>query len=159
MVLELHRPTSRIVRFFQNSDTIVETMLRLDEAWQSLSSTRRYAAKQLLDKTPAAELERVLDFFDTIGLLVRREVLDEEFAWHTFYWPAGNYWSASHDYVRMVQREEGGATWQDLHHLIPRLQAIEARKSSCPQAEIFPSKEQTETFLNDEANIQPPFSK
>jgi thiol:disulfide interchange protein len=43
-----------------------------------------------------------------------RLVLDEELAWHTFYWPAGNYWSASQDYVCTVQREEGGATWQDL---------------------------------------------
>jgi hypothetical protein len=137
----------------------VGSMLRLDEAWESLSSTRRYAAKQLLDRAPGSDVDKILDFFDTIALLTRRKVLDEELAWPTFYWPAANYWSASQDYVRTVQRAEGGATWQDLQRLIPRLQATEARKSTRPQAEISPSEEQTKTFLNEEANIQPPFSE
>jgi hypothetical protein len=137
----------------------VESILRLDEAWQSLSSTRRCAAKQLLEGNAGADVDKILDFLNTVALLTRRKAIDEEFAWHTFYWAAANYWSASQDYVRLVQREEGGATWQDLQRLIPKMQQIEARKSSRSAARLSPSQEQTRAFLTDEAKIEPPFSR
>jgi hypothetical protein len=60
-------------------------------------------------------------------LLMKRGVLEEETAWHTFYWPMVNYWQAATNYVHAIQ-EEGSLPWASLRLEIERLQVIEARK-------------------------------
>ncbi len=54
---------------------------------RDLRSTRHHPARQLQPGSPKGDVDDLLDFFDTLGLLVRRRALDPEMVWHRFfYW-------------------------------------------------------------------------
>src|SRR2546426_1166229 len=61
---------------------------------------RRGAAMALLHHQQSADLDQVLDFFETIALLVRRKAIDAEMVWHTFYYWVDGYGRAAEDALR-----------------------------------------------------------
>ena len=133
--------------------TRAQALLQLDAAWtsESMRATRRKAATSLLRGEATADVDRVLDFFETVaGLFVkphgiwpfRSRVLPDRWAHHTFYWHAACYWSKSRDHIDSVrQRPSEEAAWEDLCDLIPRWIASE------PAA---PTPKDIEQFLEDE---------
>jgi|SRR5580692_5454699 hypothetical protein len=133
----------------------VESLLRLLESWDSprFVRIRRQAAKALLEEKPDENVDTILDWFETVALLVRRGGLDEEFTWHTFYWWIAHYWYAARDYIREVQQEEGPATWKDLGSLMSRLYVHEARASNLTSAEVAPSAAELREFLASESSL------
>ena len=130
--------------------TRVQALLQCDSEWRSdkMCSIRRKAASALLSGESTADVDRLLDFFETIaGLFVKRHglfrVLPDRWARHTFYWPAVCYWSKSRDYiddVRSMPTQQ--AAWKDLCELMHRWTACEGA----------PSAEDVQTFLTDEKN-------
>jgi hypothetical protein len=129
----------------------VEAFWHVTDRWNSpaMLDTRSAAATVLLAKKPPADVNAVLDFFDELVLLVKRGALDEELTALQFYWPLANYWAASSDYVRQVQREEPSA-WKDIGGLVDRLGAIEARRKQQPLSAVRPSPDDVQQFLVDE---------
>ena len=107
----------------------VQVLLQYDAYWtsESLRSARRKAATSLLRKEPSADVDRILDYFETIaGIYVkphglfRIRVLPDRWAHHTFYWYAVCYWSKSRDYIESVQsRKSEERAWKDLCSLMP----------------------------------------
>jgi hypothetical protein len=110
---------------------------------------RSGAATALLANRPDRDVDAVLDFFDEIALLVHRGVLDEELVWYEFYWPMANYWLASKDYVEET-RADDPAAWEELGAIMPRLQAIEARRRKRPSGVTEPTRSQMRDFLEGE---------
>ena len=131
--------------------TRVQALLQCDSAWTSdtMRATRRKAAASLLKGQPTADIDRILDFFETIaGLFVKRHglfcfrVLPDHWARHTFYWHAVCYWSKSRDYIDTVrQRPTEQAAWEDLCGLMPRWIAAEGGS---------PTPKDIDDFLADE---------
>ncbi len=99
-----------------------DLVFRADEKFGRMRKERQEAAECLLAFKNNSEDDRadeVMDFFDTVGLLIRRKILDEETAWSLFYWWAVGYWEAAQkcDYVEKKRGEYGEATWEDFEVL------------------------------------------
>jgi len=132
--------------------TRVQALLQCDSSWtfDSMRATRRKAAASLLKGQPTADVDRILDFFETIaGLFVKRHglfrVLPDRWARHTFYWYAVCYWSKSRDYIDIIrQRPTEQTAWEDLCALMPRWIAIEGGP---------PTPKDIDDFLADERNV------
>lgn len=132
-------------------DAKVEAFWHVDDQWNSpaMLDLRSAAATALLARKPSADVNTVLDFFDELTLLMNRGALDEELTALQFYRPLANYWTASGDYVRHVQRDRPAA-WKDVGELLDRLAAIEARRKQQPLSTVRPSPDDVQQFLMDE---------
>ncbi len=130
----------------------LDSLWHFDEQWNSdgMMDTRSAAATALLDGRPSHDVDEVLDFFDQVALLLKRGALDEDMVCYEFYWPMANYWFASQEYVRQVQRD-APATWEQLAGAVPRLAAIEARRRKHTSGASVPTKAQVAEFLAAEA--------
>jgi hypothetical protein len=93
------------------------------------------------------EALRLLDFFDTIGLLVRRGYLDEDDVWSTFGYWIFNIHSDFRDEIEQMQRSDENA-YSDSCDLLERLRKIEHDAGS---SDDRPSKEEIQEFWRDEA--------
>ncbi len=60
-----------------------------------MQEKKRRAAFLLLHKNPdeATTVADVLDFFETVAVLMNRGVLDTYLAWHTFHWWMFHFYS------------------------------------------------------------------
>jgi hypothetical protein len=118
----------------------------------SMRVVRRRAAASLLQAAPDANVDRVLDYFETIaGIFVKRHglfrsrVLPDCWARHTFYWYAVCYWSKSRDYIGSVRaRPTEENAWKDLDELMPRWIAAEGGP---------PTQTDADGFLSDECQL------
>jgi PAS domain-containing protein len=126
----------------------LDALWHFDEQWNSdgMIDARSAAAAALLDGRPSHDIDEVLDFFDQIALLLRRGALDEQMVCYEFYWPMANYWFASQEYIRQVQRD-APAAWEELSGTLPRLTAIEVRRRKRTAEESVPTKAQISEFL------------
>jgi len=112
---------------------------------------RIVAEKRLKGITFPDEALRLLDFFETIGLLVRRGYLDESDVWSTFsYWMFNIYADFRND-IEQIQREDENY-YSDSCELLKRLHEIEKEMGS---ADDRPSQEEIREFWDGEANIVP----
>ena len=133
--------------------TRVQALLQCDSSWMSdtMRASRRKAAASLLKGKPSADVDRVLDFFETIaGLFVKRHglfrsrVIPDRWARHTFYWYAVCYWSKSRDYIDTVRlRATEQEAWADLCELMPCWIAAEGGA---------PTPKDIDSFLEDECS-------
>ncbi len=67
----------------------IDLLLKMDDRFNSplLTNYRKHAAESLLAGKPTDAVDEVLDFFETIGLLVRKGAIEKEMTWSTFfYW-------------------------------------------------------------------------
>jgi hypothetical protein len=86
------------------------------------------ATNYLADRDDFAELEDVLDFFETLAMLTRKKALDVYMVWHTFDYWIERYYAIAKPHILRRQAEEPGV-WEDLDWLMPRLRKLQARKS------------------------------
>ncbi len=122
----------------------VATLLGLERDFNSdrMRAMRRNAAKSLAAHTQRpeemGEVDEVLDFFETVALLVRHRALDETMVWDTFFYWIDGYERAAWDHVRK-QREKNEAVWRGFVGLWERLCEIERkeRPRERPSVEVF----------------------
>jgi len=109
----------------------IELVLKFDARFNSpdFQKIRRKAAASLLTLEYEAA-EDVFDLFEMIGfLVVRRKVIDEEFAWHTFWEWVHGYWSAGADHIAKKRKaEKDTAYWADFETLHAKLLEIQRKK-------------------------------
>ena len=142
-VSQVRQATQRVL-----FNTGLDSLWHFDAQWNSdgMLDARSAAAAALLDGRPTHDIDDVLDFFDQIALLLNRGALDEEMVCYEMYWPMANYWSASQEYVRQVQRDAPGA-WEQLASVLPRLTTIAARRRKQAPESAVPTKTQIGEFL------------
>lgn len=94
----------------------------------------------------------VFNFFESVGLLVRRDVADEEMAWSTFGEGCLHWWALSKSYVWDL-REKRGATaiFEEFEALTGRFAKIEAKRRNLRS--FVPSDADLKTFIEDEAAL------
>lgn len=133
----------------------LDLLLRSEDQFRNnekMLEKRRKAAQALLKGEIVTELDDVLDFFELVGLLMRRGALDEEMVWYSFYTRAIGYWTSAQKYISDV-RSKDKTIWMDFEYLIMGLIAIEKRKTRRSHIEILPSEESLKKFLTDESTI------
>ncbi len=130
----------------------VELLMRLDDRFNSkLLHTRAVAAGMLADKATGSAVDDILDFFETVGYLVRGQNLSSELVWHTFYHTLHRYYLLSQDYIA-AERREHPRIWSDLTRLHEQLVQIE-RNSPRPDIEV--SQDELREFIVDECRRDP----
>jgi hypothetical protein len=105
-------------------------------------AARNYSA----DPDSFAEMEDILDFFETVAMLTRKKALDLYMVWHTFDYWIERYYAVAKPYIALRQAQEPGV-WEDLDWLLPRLMKLQAKKggSKLHEAELT-------RFIQEEAH-------
>jgi hypothetical protein len=125
----------------------VDLTLRLDERFESPEFLKKkYAAAHAIKEQPGSDIEDVLDFFESLGLLTRRGALDQEFVYSTFFYWLHGYVSKCQDFIA-EQRKEYPARYGDLVWLHRKLVAIEERRYGPIQ------ESEWDGFLDDEESL------
>lgn len=128
----------------QNSSVLVNTLKQQFESSECRESRRRLASELLAaheakhGSSHRPKLERdsylVLEIFEQIGYLVRREVLDEGIVWSVFAWDVIRYaealkQSTDQDLLQAARRRcEQPTLFSDFESLAARLRAIGIRE-------------------------------
>jgi hypothetical protein len=110
---------------------------------------RLVAEKRLKGTEYPDEVQHILDFFETIGLLVRRGYLDLDDVWNALsYWMLYAY-ADFRDDIEQEQRDDR-TYYTDFCSLIQNLQEIEKREGG---TEGHPSKDEIADFWHDETKV------
>jgi hypothetical protein len=100
------------------------------------------------------EADDVLDFFETIAMLVRRKAITDFYVWHSFFHWIHRYCLLSEDYVTSIRRKRGErARWKDLVWLYPRLMKIEKGEGCLSDADLKLSPQDLDEFIEDELKL------
>lgn len=133
----------------------IDLLLRLDQYFNSerMIKLRRTAAQSVLDGT-YKNVDEVLDFLETIGLLIYHGALDKEMVWHIFSpWVIG-YCQGAEEYIN-TERQEDDTVWSNCLDLYKRILAIEKKALHRSENKVKLSKENLEKFLHEEATLSP----
>lgn len=97
------------------------------------------------------ELYRLLHFFETIGLLVRRGYLDPDDVWNTFgYWVL-NLYTDSKSLILELRRDDP-ATYKEFVRLVENMRKIEKAEGGTLE---FPSREDVRDFWQEQSEVKP----
>jgi hypothetical protein len=105
------------------------------------------AEKRLKGTSYPPEAQKIIDFFETIGLLVRRGYLDADDVWSSFGYWMFNTFADFRDDIEQEQRLDKNY-YGDFCDLIMRLHKIEEEMGS---SDDRPSKEEIMDFWRDES--------
>lgn len=160
---------NRRARFSQGIDLLMRLNERFDG--QDLKAYRRVAAKYLneprrgvpansdseseqlekqLEDEGSLALDHVLDFFQYMGVLTRKKVIDVDLAWDQYFYFLNSYYVLARDYVAQC-RQAWPDAWEDVDWLHQRLSRVESKRSRRPY--LLPDKERLDQFLNDECSL------
>lgn len=115
---------------------------------EPMASYRRVVAeKRLKGISFPPEASKILDFFETIGLLVSRGYLDENDVWSTFSYWMFNVYADFRDDIEQMQRDDGNY-YNEFCELVQSLREIEKQEGS---SDDRPSKDEILDFWKDEA--------
>ena len=114
----------------------------------AMQRDRKALAEHFLTSRPAIS-ERALDFFEDLGLFLRRGYLDEELAWDTFGFYAVRWWAVCKGYILEERKRQSDSTlFTDFEDLAKRFVARDAKAGL---TEATPSDLQQ--FLKDERDL------
>jgi hypothetical protein len=121
----------------------------------SLIPARKLLATQLLNAVPHDVInETVIDFFEDMGMLIRREFLDGEMVWDTFSYYARMWRNACRDYIAKVRTDHADDTlFTDFDNLAEWICEEEAKRRHKSRAELEPSASDVKRFLQEEAGL------
>jgi hypothetical protein len=117
---------------------------------QAMMEHRKRLAQHLLSSSPHEEIpERVMDFFEDLGLFIRREYLDEELIWSTFGFYAVRWWAASKTYILKERRKKSDDTlFTDFEDLVQMCLKRDANEGLAE-----PTPTEIHEFLQDECKL------
>lgn len=131
-----------------SADLCLKLIDRFDRP--SMLTTRTLAATALLDKSKLEDADDVFDFFETVGLFVRREMLDKEVAHSMFFHWINLYWHAGKAYI-FDSRKRSAGIYSEFEQLYETVLAIEMKEYP-KSRDINPTEADVAAFLNQEIN-------
>lgn len=129
----------------------VDLLLKLEASFDApeMKAARNLAAKALKNSTTVAELEPVLDFFETVGALVRRRAVDKELAWSSFAYWVLRYGALAREQIQARRNAESDQTYYtEFEFLVRCLTLVEVKKRHLKSPPSF-SMESVVSFLED----------
>jgi hypothetical protein len=127
----------------------VQHLLTLDQKFDQepmLTYRRGLAEKRLKNEEDPDELYPLLDFFETVGLLVKRGYLDDADVWNTFSYSVFILNADSRQIIEQLQREDP-TTYAEFSSLVERFQRIEADNHG---TSAHPSKDEITDYWKQE---------
>jgi hypothetical protein len=110
----------------------------------------RNRAAQGIKRRCYEDVDDVLNFFETIALLVRRKAVDPKFVWHSFFDWIHPYYLLCRDHLGL-NRKEDPTYWEELIWLEDLITKIECKQSRCSEHDLdVMSEEELARFLEDE---------
>jgi hypothetical protein len=111
---------------------------------------RKSAVQALRNQTRTNELETILDFFEVLGVLVRKHAVDEYLVWNSFsYWILRYADLASDQIVERRNAESDPTDYEEFDRLVKCMKQIEIRERKLKVLPSF-SREQLDTFVSEE---------
>jgi hypothetical protein len=133
----------RRARFNQSVDLLFKMESKF---FREMKEERAIACRDLEAGIPL-EAEPILDFFETMALLLRRGALDTEMVWHTFsYWIEG--YNAALAFHIPSRQQHDPTIWQDFPHLVRKMRSMQEKRSG--QKATPMTDEQVLNFLAEE---------
>jgi|KBSMisStaDraftv2_1062788.scaffolds.fasta_scaffold114039_2 hypothetical protein len=135
----------------------VQISVELEKEFNSpeMRRARQRVATQALEKSELKE-DRVLDFFDKVGMYVHQGRLDDDTAYESFAYWVERYWPVYQEFVRNFRSDEHDDTlylsFEELYQLMLKEDAEDRGE---PVARIRPAPHNIELFLRDEKEINP----
>jgi hypothetical protein len=130
----------------------IDIVLKLDERFDSreLKEARKKTAKSIeaFHENTCKDEGGVLEFFTTIGILLRREVLDKEILWRMFFYWVHGYYSSLRAYINHCRKEDP-ASFDSLIYLYNELLIVENKINRGRFVKGFKKAE----FLKAELNL------
>ena len=129
----------------------VQEVERLDARFASAEflQQRARAAAALESGEGLENVDNVLDFFEDVGLLLRRGALDKDFAHSRFFHWTNIYWRGAEAYVRSSRERGRRELWTEFEKLYASLNEIE-RKKDPGSADLSLTPDQVSAFLRQE---------
>jgi hypothetical protein len=132
-----------------HAEAQVQHLLALEQQFDQepmLTYRRGLAEKRLKNQEDPDELYPVLDFFETIGLLVKRGYLDESDVWNTF---AIDVFTLNGDERQIIEQQQrkDPTTYAEFSFLLERLTRIEEKNHGMG---AHPSKEEIKDYYQQE---------
>lgn len=131
------------------SSNNAELILKFDDQFNSdgFLEIRKRASKNLKAKPikDTDDIEDVLDFFETLGIMVRKSGLDPELVWHTFFYWVHGYWIHTKDLIEQ-QRKDYPNRYKDIIFLHSKILEIEKTNGRI-------NEEEWNKFLEEEENL------
>jgi hypothetical protein len=120
-----------------------------------LVSARKLLAQQIMQGAPHDKInETVMNFFEDLGMLLRRNYLDREMIWDTFSYYARMWWSACREYIAAERTALNDDTlFTDFDYLAERISEDEVKKRHKTRAQLEPSPSDLKAFLDAEAKL------
>ncbi len=135
----------RRARFNQS----IDLLFRLEnDFFGPAKRLQRVKASRDLLSGRVLEAEPILDFFETMALLLRRGALDKEIVWHTFFYWIDHYYEACNDFISERQLKDP-LVWKDLTALVTSLRAFQAEQVGSSSYKP-PTPDQIAAFLAEE---------
>jgi hypothetical protein len=131
-------------------DLHIRTQLNLEQRFNSeqMLKARRELAAQLLRKNQDP-WETVMEFFESVGLLLRKGSLDKEMVWATFSFYIIHWWELSKSFIE-ERRKKDTTYFDDFENLSDEMYAIEMKKRLKTKQEVIPTESELMEFLQDE---------
>ena len=132
-----------------HAESQIQHLLALEQQFDQepmLTYRRGLAEKRLKNQDEPDELYAVLDFFETVGLLVKRGYLNESDVWNTF---AIDVFTLNSDERQVIdqQRRKDPTIYAEFNFLVERLSQIEEENHGMG---AHPSKEEIKEYYQQE---------
>ncbi len=135
----------RRTRFNQS----IDLLFRLEnDFFGSAKKRQRVKAASGLLSGSTLEAEPILDFFETMALLLRKGALNKEMVWHTFFYWIDHYFQASENAIAARQQIDP-LDWKDFTLFVAKLRKYQASRAGAIPYHP-PSPEEVRRFLEEE---------
>ena len=136
----------------------VKFQMSLEDRFEGppMVAARKRLAEQLLSNAPYKEIQDdVMNFFESVGVLLRRGYLDKEMAWVGFGYYGIRWWRACKEYIfEERDRKEGDQTiFAEFQSLVEKLYEVETRQRGKTRSEVEPGTTQIKVFLQEERDL------
>jgi hypothetical protein len=131
----------------------IQHLLALDQQYRQepmISYRRSYAINRRAGHDYGPDETRLLDFFETIGLLTDRGYLRDKDVWETFGYAILCLNAVNQDWIAQDQKEKDPSEYSKFTWLVTRLESIEKETNG---AVWNPSPQQLQEFWADEAKV------
>lgn len=137
----------------------IEIIMQLEDRYRSneFRHIRAAAAKSLIESTngtllhayPNPNIDRLLGFYEFIGLLCSTKVVNDYYIWHAYSTAISYYKVAANTYIQEANKKNK-AVYSDFITLFNRMVDIEKRESGHKHEALNPSIEDCILFLSAE---------
>ena len=135
----------------------VGLLLKLEDRFDepALKEARSSAAIALQAGHQTDDLEIVLDFFETLGLLIRKKTIDEELVWNSFSYWVMRYATLAKPQIERRRKDESDKTYyQEFDYLVERINYFEVKKRHLVATATI-TDNQIASFLSEESRCRP----